>query len=730
MSSNIKAGGTAAFIATGDAASGKGNVNIIGSNIDAKDVLLQANNQVNVLSSQDTESTRSENESKSGSFGVSYGTSGWGVSASLSKSSGDANSDSTFQNNSHINASNTAVIVSGGDTNIVGGNVNADKVIARVGGNLNIASVQDTSESSAHQESMGGGLSLSMGGASGSFSYSRGNASGNYAGVVEQSGIQAGSGGFDVNVTGNTDLKGAYIASTADASKNQLTTGTLTFSDIENHSDYSAHSFGVGGGFTMGNGGANERTTGPTSGKNTGGISPMLPQSESGGERGTTRSGVSGGTITVTNGASQTQDLASLNRDTTNLNDTVSRTPDLQNLLNDQSRLMAAATAAGEAVARDIGSYANRKEEEAKEKAKNTEDPTLKAQYLQEAKDWSEGGDYRAAMHAAGGAIVAGLGGGNALGGAMGAGLTSKLGGVLNDLSNNIQNAHPTGNADIDQALAQIVTTGLGTAIGAAAGGTSGAFTGFNTDRFNRQLYSDEHTLAKNIAKMSNGRYTQEQVEDQMRIMGVSQTGGGAVPEGVAEELNGRTPTDTGARWINTGLTNENGNPLIFQSLQEPNQELQAFIMANYNSASPGQVPSTFTYAPTPAKTDVRGTVADVAGGVSTAAGRFGAITAAGASLPSPFAPGLVTASYVATATGMAADAVVQIAKPDIGQYLVSSGVGYAVSAATEKFPGLGPAINETANAINNGSTSQSAQDFINKYLNKIINSVNGSREK
>ncbi|WP_174995681.1 hemagglutinin repeat-containing protein [Pandoraea horticolens] len=502
VSSNIKAGGTAAFIATGDAASGKGNVNIVGSNIDAKDVLLQANNQVNVLSSKDTESTRSENESKNGSFGVSYGTSGWGASASFSKSSGDANSDSTFQNNSHINASNTAVIVSGGDTNIVGGNVNADKVIARVGGNLNIASVQDTSESSAHQESMGGGLSVSMGGASGSFSYSRGNASGNYAGVVEQSGIQAGSGGFDVNVTGNTDLKGAYIASTADASKNQLTTGTLTFSDIENHSDYSANSFGVGGGFTMGNGGANERTTGPSSGKNTGGISPMLPQSESGSERGTTRSAVSEGTITVTNGASQTQDLASLNRDATNLNGTVSRTPDLQNLLNDQSRLMAAATAAGEAVARDIGTYANKKRDEAQKLADGASDPELKAQYQKEADDWKEGGDYRAAMHAAGGAIVAGLGGGNALGGALGAGLTSKLGGALNDLSAQIENSHPTGNKDIDQALAQIVTTGLGTAIGAAAGGTSGAFTGFNTDRFNRQLYPDEYRKAAGYAKV------------------------------------------------------------------------------------------------------------------------------------------------------------------------------------------------------------------------------------
>lgn len=66
VAGNIKAGDTAAFIATGDAASGKGNVNIIGGNIDAKDVLLQANHQVNVLSSEDTESTRSDNDAKGG----------------------------------------------------------------------------------------------------------------------------------------------------------------------------------------------------------------------------------------------------------------------------------------------------------------------------------------------------------------------------------------------------------------------------------------------------------------------------------------------------------------------------------------------------------------------------------------------------------------------------------------------------------------------------------------
>ena len=101
---------------------------------------------------------------------------------------------------------------------------------------LNVASVQDTTVSAAHQGSAGGGFSISPAGGSASVSAARGNANGDYAAVNEQAGIQAGDGGFNINVGGNTDLKGAYIASTAEAKKNSLKTGTLTFSDMENHS--------------------------------------------------------------------------------------------------------------------------------------------------------------------------------------------------------------------------------------------------------------------------------------------------------------------------------------------------------------------------------------------------------------------------------------------------------------------------------------------------------------
>ncbi|MCA8239101.1 hemagglutinin repeat-containing protein [Burkholderia sp. AU32262] len=503
--SSVKAGGTAAFVATGDKNAGQGNVTIQGSDVNAKDVLLQATNKVNLVNSTDTDSTRSTNESKSASVGVSYGTGGFGVSASMSRAHGDANSDAATQNNTHVNARNTATIISGGDTNIVGANVNANKVMADVGGNLNLASVQDTSRSEAHQSSSGGGFSVSQGGASASVSISmqNGHASGNYAGVNEQAGIRAGDGGFDINVKGNTDLKGAYIASTATPDKNQLTTGTLSFSDIQNSLSYNASSFGISAGGGVGDGGSNYATHGPTSGKNTGGGQPLYV-SESDSSSASTKSAISAGTITIADQANQKQDVATLNRDTSNLNGTVGKTPDLQQVLSNQSDLINAAQAAAETIAKQIGNYADKKREEAQTNANNTTDPTLKAQYQQEAASWAEGGGNRVALHIAGGALTGGLTGGGlgAVGGAAGAGVSAKLAPQLNEIAQSIKDAGPTGNKNVDELLGNVTSNLLAGGAGALVGGGTGALTGASVDRFNRQLHPDEYARAKKDAKI------------------------------------------------------------------------------------------------------------------------------------------------------------------------------------------------------------------------------------
>ncbi|ACR30312.1 filamentous hemagglutinin family outer membrane protein [Burkholderia glumae BGR1] len=506
--SKAQAGGTATFVATGDGTAGSGNLTIAGSNVGAADAVLIAKNQVNLVNTTDTYSTRSANSSSGSSIGVSITSGGIGASASMQHAHGDGNSDAAIQNNTHINATNSATLVSGGDTNMIGANVSANQVSASIGGNLNVASVQDVTTSAAHQGSVGGGIGVSTIGVSGSFSAQHGNASGNYAAVGEQAGIQAGSGGFDVTVKGNTDLKGAVIASTADASKNNLTTGTLSFSDIQDHSHYSASSGGIGAGVSVG---TSEKISGKDSVSGKGGVSPMVGQSAGGDASATTRSAVGAGTITVTNAAGQAQDVAGLSRDTSNTNGAVSKTPDVQQLLSQQADTMNAAQAAGQTVATAIGDYAQSRLNEAlaaKAKAQASGDAAGVAAAQAQIDEWQEGGDYRTALHAGGGALIAGLGGGNALAGAAGAGAASALSGKLNGLSNAIAASNPTGNASLDQALGNIIANVVATGAGAAVGGSAGAATASNADLFNRQLHPHEK---QKLSDLEKGKSTDEQ---------------------------------------------------------------------------------------------------------------------------------------------------------------------------------------------------------------------------
>lgn len=479
--SSVTAGGTTALIATGNGTPGSGNITVAGSNVSGNDVLLAAKNQIDLQNTTNTDSTRSSNSSSGSSVGVSIGTNGIGVSASMSRAHGDGNSDAAMQNNSHVTGANSVTMISGGDTNVIGSTVSGRTVAADVGGNLNMRSVQDTTVSSAHQSSVGGGISVStMGGGSASFSSSHGNANGDYAGVNEQAGIQAGEGGFNVNVKGNTDLTGAAISSTADPSKNTLTTGTLTYRDIENHSTYNADSSGLSAGAGVG---VTGKAIGPGSVSGSGGVTPMISQSDSGNEHATTRSGVSAGAINITNAAGQTQDMANLNRDTSNLNGSVSKTPDVQHLLDQQADLMNATQAAGQVVAQGIGAYADTKQKEAQraaDAAKASGDTTAQAAYQAEADSWGEGGTNRVLMHTAGGALLAGLGGGNALAGAAGAGLSSAFAGKLNSL------ADAVGDGTGSMLAGNVLSNVLAGAGGALIGGTSGAFTASNADLYNR----------------------------------------------------------------------------------------------------------------------------------------------------------------------------------------------------------------------------------------------------
>ncbi|WP_235851374.1 hemagglutinin repeat-containing protein [Paraburkholderia acidicola] len=600
--STVKAGGTTSFTATGGgdnaSAPGNGNITIAGSDVSGNNVALTAKNQVNLVNTTNTDSTRSSNSSSSSSVGVSLTTQGFGVSASMSNAHGDANSDAAMQNNTHVTAANNVSITSGGDTNIVGANVSGNHVAADVGGNLNLASVQDTTVSAAHQSSAGGGFGISQGGGNLSFSAQNGHADANYAGVNEQAGIQAGKGGFDINVKGNTDLKGAEIASTADASKNSLTTGTLSFSDIQNQSHYSAAS----GGFSAGAGvGVTGKATGPASVPGSGGIVPMMFLDSNGDQSATTKSAISAGAINVTNGAGQTQDVASLNRDTSNLNGTVSKTPDINNMLSAQSDTMNAAQAAGQVVAQGIGAYADGKEKQAQDAANAAKDanrPDLAAQYQAEADSWAEGGTNRVALHVGGGALVAGLGGGSigsAAQGAAGAGVSAALAGNLNRIADTI------GGTTGSMLAGNIVSNVLAGAGGALVGGTTGAFTSSNADLYNRSTGNGDgkggtgNEFLDRFSKWS---------DSPLSTLGSTLTSLGdqfvALMKHDAQVKLSEPPTDLAAQGVANGL-----NAVVGAGGREPPTSSPGAVLVNPAAGhavdaalgAPGYVPGTATIA-------------------------------------------------------------------------------------------------------------------------------------
>ncbi|WP_115514911.1 hemagglutinin repeat-containing protein [Xanthomonas arboricola] len=165
-----------------------------------------------------------------------------GITASASGSRGKADGEDITQRNSHLSAGKTATIISGNDTTLKGAVLSADTVLADIGGDLTIESLQDTSTYASKDKAVGGSVTFGLG-FSASASYSSNKVNGDFASVTEQSGIQAGDGGFNIRVGGNTDLKGGVIASTqaaVDAGVNRLQTGTLTVSDITNTSRYEA----------------------------------------------------------------------------------------------------------------------------------------------------------------------------------------------------------------------------------------------------------------------------------------------------------------------------------------------------------------------------------------------------------------------------------------------------------------------------------------------------------
>ncbi|WP_232072130.1 hemagglutinin repeat-containing protein [Paraburkholderia pallida] len=447
VGSTVEAGRNVTIAAAG--AGTNSHIDVTGSTISAGgNALLAAEGDVNLRAAQSTSSQHGTSSGASAGVGVTFSMgsqSGLSFTASASGSRGHEDGDSSTWTNTHVTAGDKLAISSGGDTNIAGAVAPGKQVIADVGGNLNIESLQDVTHYDSKSQSAGVGVSvcvppLCAGSSSVSGSIGQTKMNSDYASVAEQSGIKAGDVGFDVRVKGNTDLKGGVIASTADAANNALTTGTLTYSYIENHANYDASQVALSGGYSFGGGSANgdkssigkdqkgradnvnpvPGTTLPESGGLS--IAPPVAIAASGDAASTTRSGISTGTVTVTDDAKQqaltgqsaADIVANLNRDTSDTGGALSP-------IFDKEKIEAGFEITSQLV-NQVGTFVANRAAEADAAKEAANDPNLSAEQRAAAQqeadeltaEWGPGGTYRqvatALTVAAGGNVTGGAG--------------------------------------------------------------------------------------------------------------------------------------------------------------------------------------------------------------------------------------------------------------------------------------------------------------------------------
>ena len=295
--STVTAGRTAAVIAKEDIA-------VKGSTIHAKDIHLKAGNNIHILSSENKRTTIEDYKAKSGSIGAFLSKGVYGIGASYGKGKEQIEETTLTHTPSDITAKNTASLSSGNDTTIKGGIIKGNKVTANAG-RMSIESEQDkknykeTSKTSGLSISYTPGSAVTVSGGKG-----KTNTDSTYESVTKQAGIYAGKEGYDIQVKNNTHLKGGIIDSKAPAEKNKLTTGTLTWENIDNKAEYKTSGKGI------------SYSTGAGIPLNALGLLSNMDPTVKDKEGTTTKSAVAKGTITITDKENQKQDIEKLNRNT------------------------------------------------------------------------------------------------------------------------------------------------------------------------------------------------------------------------------------------------------------------------------------------------------------------------------------------------------------------------------------------------------------------------------
>ena len=487
--SRITAGRTAAVIA-------KEDMTVKGSTVNAQDIHLTAGNNIHILSSENKSTTIEDYKAKSGSIGASISKGGYGIGASYGKGKGQTEETTLTHTPSDITAKDTVSLSSGNDTLIRGGTVKGNKVTANAG-RMSIESEQD--KKNYKEKSKTSGLSISYTpGSAVTVSGGKGktNTDSTYESVTKQAGIYAGKEGYDIQVKNNTHLKGGIIDSKAPAEKNKLTTGTLTWENIDNKAEYKTKASGI----TV--------STNAVSKLNPLGLGyvPTIPVKGKAGS--ITYAAIADSIITTTKEKTDKE----IRHNTENALNTLSEIFDKKKIEEKQEYV----NILSQVGYRLIGDIAGHKENELykkAEKARKENNSILAEKYEKEAKKWSESGTNRIAMHGIMGALVSKEAGAGMTKGLTGAGLNALLQKELGKIKD--PEVHKMASA----------------AIGYLAGGKTGAAIAHQATTFNYltheqyKQYLDDMKNAKTEEEKKRLQKDWEAIDERQRYSPISTPG-------------------------------------------------------------------------------------------------------------------------------------------------------------------------------------------------------------
>ena len=488
--SRITAGRTAAIIA-------KEDMTVKGSTVNAKDIHLKTGNNIHILSSENKSTTTEETKGKSGSIGAFLSKGGYGIGASYGKGKGQTEETTLTHTPSDITAKNTVALSGGNDTTIKGGIIKGNKVTADIGRNLSIESEQDkknykeTSKTSGLSISYTPGSAVTVSGGKG-----KTNTDSTYESVTKQAGIYAGKEGYDIQVKNNTHLKGAVIDSKAPAEKNRITTGTLTWENIDNKAEYKASGKGI------------SVSTNAVSKLNPLGLGyvPTIPVKGKAGS--ITYAAIADSIITTTKEKTDKE----IRHNTENALNTLSEIFDKKKIEEKQEYV----NILSQVGYRLIGNIADRKESELKRKAEEARKNNNRMEaetYEKAAGKWSESGSNRILLHGVMGAILSKEAGAGMTKGLTGAGLNAMLQKELGKIKD--PEVHKMASA----------------AIGYLAGGKTGAAIAHQATTFNYltheqyKQYLDDMKNAKTEEEKKRLQKDWEAIDEKQRYSPISTPG-------------------------------------------------------------------------------------------------------------------------------------------------------------------------------------------------------------